>query len=113
MSFLKPSVAEARRTRLIVASLSVLATVVIAAGFYVQAITKVPSPPPHIIYVDSWAANRSRDDALAARAKDEATLAAKLAASKAYIASLPPEKRKLAQAEYDRYVTAAPHERVN
>jgi len=113
MSFLKPSVAETRRTRLIVGALSVLATLIIAAGFYSQAITKVPKPPPRIIYVDSWGGDRSRDDALAARATEAAALAARLAAAKAYIASLPPEKRKLAQAEYDRYVAAKPRERVN
>lgn len=113
MSYLNPSAAEARRLKLIVGSGAVAATVGIGALFWIQATTLVEKPPPKIIYVDSWAANRSRKDALDARAKDEAVLAAKLAAARAYIASLPPEKRKLAQAEYDRYLAAKPHERVN
>ncbi len=113
MSYLNPSAAEARRLKIIVGSAAVAATVGIGTLFWIQATTLVEKPAPKIIYVDSWAANRTRKDALDARAKADAALAAKLAAARTYIASLPPEKRKLAQAEYDRYLAAPAHERVN
>lgn len=111
MSFLAPSAAEKRRRRILVGSGSVLATVVVAAAFFVGRPANYMRPDPVVIFVDSWGANRSRDDALATRARDQAALEAKLAESRAYIASLPLEKRKLAQAEYDRYVAAAPKDR--
>ena len=113
MSYLNPPAAEARRTRLLIGVAAVAATLVIAVLFYIQAVTKVPSPPPHIIYVESWKATRTRQDTLDARARDAAELQAKLAASRAYIASLPPEKRKAAQAEYDRYLAAPATDRVD
>lgn len=113
MSFLAPSVAELRRRRLLVGGGSVVATVVIAAAFFVGRPANYMRPDPVIIFVDSWAAGRSRGDALEARAQDKSELDARLAQSRAYIASLPPEKRKLAQAEYDRYVAAPLKDRVS
>lgn len=112
MSFLNPSLAERRRTRLIVGGLSVAATALIAVGVLYQSRRAPPVPEAQIIYVDSWRGNRSRADALAARRDDAARLDQRLAASRAYIASLPPgEARAEAQAAYERYVAAAPAER--
>lgn len=105
MSFLAPNAAELRRRRLLVGGGSVIATLVIAAAFFAGRPANYMRPDPVIIFVDSWSAKRTRDDAIETRARDKAQLEAKLAESRAYIASLPPEKRKLAQAEYDRYLT--------
>ena len=113
MSFLNPSADFVRRRRWLIGGASVLATAAIGAGFWVGQDANRMRPDPTIIYVDNWAANRSRDDTLTARAQDKAQLAARLAESRAYIASLPPEKRKAAQADYDRYVAARPKDRVS
>ena len=113
MSYLNPNAAEARRLKLIVGSAAAAATLGIGVLFWIQATTLVEKPEPKIIYVDSWALTRTRQDAADKQAADKAALGAKLAASRAYIAALPPEKRKLAQAEYDRYLAAPAHERVN
>lgn len=111
MSYLNPTAAEVRRNRLIVGSLALLATLTIAAAFLVG--RKYPDRVPTIIYVQSWAATRTREDTLQDRAREQAELAARLKASRDYIATLPPDKRKIAQGEYDRYVAAKPHERDN
>ncbi|TRW14383.1 hypothetical protein [Glacieibacterium frigidum] len=113
MSFLAPSPAEVRRRRILVGGGSVFATVAIAAAFFAGRPANYMRPDPVIIFVDSWSAKRDREDALETRASDKAQLEAKLAESRAYIATLPPEKRKLAQAEYDRYVAASPKDRIS
>ena len=113
MSYLNPPAAETRRTRLIVGSGAVIATVLIGLGFYAGGGAERLERVQNIIYVNSWAANRTRQDALDDRAREAADLAKRLAAARAYVASLPPEKRKLAQAEYDRYLAAPARERVN
>ncbi len=112
MSFLNPSADFVRRRRWIVGGGAVVATAAIGWAFWEGQAANRMRPDPKIIYVDSWAAGRSRDDALARRASDKAQLTAKLAESRAYIASLPPEKRKAAQAEYDRYLAAPNKDRV-
>ncbi len=112
MSFLNPSADFVRRRRWLIGGASVFATAAIGAGFWVGQDANRMRPDPKIIYVDSWAGGRTRDDALAKRAADHAALDRKLAESRAYIASLPPEKRKAAQADYDRYLAAPNKDRV-
>ena len=113
MSYLNPSRADVRRHRLLVGGASVVATLVIGAAFLVGRPANYMRPDPIIIYADSWAGDRSRDDALALRAREDADLKVRLAASRAYIATLPPDKRKLAQAEYDRFLAAPRKDRVS
>ena len=113
MSFLNPNAAETRRTRLLVGGGALLATILIGAGFYVGGGAERLERVQNIIYVNSWAATRTREDALADRRREQADLATRLAAARRYIATLPPEKRKLAQAEYDRYLAAPVKDRVN
>lgn len=113
MSFLNPNAAETRRTRLLVGSGAVLATVLIGLGFYAGGGAERLERVENIIYVNNWAVGRTRQDALDDRAREATDLAKRLAAARVYIASLPPEKRKLAQAEYDRYLTAPRKDRVN
>lgn len=111
VSFLNPSAAETRRARLLIGGGAVLATVVIGAAFFAG--RDYPEPDPIVIYANSWGADRTRDDTLKDRAREATEMAAKLEKSRAYIATLPPEKRKLAQAEYDRYLAAPAKDRVN
>ncbi|QXQ06978.1 hypothetical protein KX816_02645 [Sphingosinicellaceae bacterium] len=99
--------------RLLVGSGAVLATVLIGLGFYAGGGAERLERVENIIYVNSWGANRTRQDALDDRSREAADLARRLQASRAYISSLPPEKRKLAQAEYDRYLAAPAKDRVN
>ncbi len=113
MSFLNPPSTEVRRRRLLIGGGAVLATVVIGAGFLAGGDAERMRPDPVIIYFNSWDASRTREDALAERAREEADLARRLEESRAYIASLPPEKRKAAQAEYDRYLAAPRKDRVS
>jgi len=110
-SFLTPNATDVRRRRILVGGGSIVATLIIAAAFFVGHPSERLRPDTKIIFVDSWSATRSRDDALATRTREKAELTAKLAEARAYIASLPPEKRTLAQTEYDRYVAARPSER--
>jgi hypothetical protein len=113
MAYLDNSTPEARRMRLIVGSLSVLATGLVAVGFLVSSRWSDVPPDERIIFVNSWGMNRTRQDTLNDRAADQARLAAKLAESRAYIASLPPQDRQAAQAQYDRYVAAPPSKRFD
>ena len=104
MSFLNPSVAEARRRRWIVGSLSAAATVIVMTLFLVESRWGYLPPDPRLIYFKSWAATRSRADTLADLDRARAARAAKLADSRAYIATLTGQKRLDAQKQYDAYV---------
>ena len=109
MSYLNPSASDSRRNRLIVGGLSVSVTALMAVGFLLESRWGYQAPEPRVIFIDSWAAGRTRDDVFEARAREKAALETRLVASRAYIASLPPgEARTAAQAQYDRYL-AAPH----
>lgn len=113
MAYLDNSSPEATKTKLIIGALSVLVTGIVAIGFLVESRWGYSTPDEKIIYVNSWGMNRSRQDTLNARAADKAKLAANLAESRAYIASLPADKRVAAQAQYDKYVAAAPSMRFD
>lgn len=113
MSYLNPPSAEIRKRRLLVGGGAVFATLLIGAGFLAGGDAERLERVHNIIYVSSWDANRTRQDALDDRARADADLARRLAESRAYIASLPPEKRKAAQAEYDRYLAAPAKDRVS
>ena len=114
MSFLNPSVTDTRRKNLIIGGLSVLVTAIVATGFLVESRWGYLPPDPKLIFFQSWEAGRTRADALATRAAEEAELKTNLEASRAYIASLPPgEKRAAAQAQYDRYLAAPNKDRVS
>ena len=113
MSYLNPSVGDARRNKLVIGSLSVLVTSIIAVGFLVESRWGYSKPVERLIFVSSWDEGRTRDDALKARAQEKAQLAVKLTESRRYIASLPPGKaRTEAQAQYDRYLAAPNKDRI-
>ena len=104
MSFLNPPAAEARRRRWLIGGAAVAMTVLTAAGVYYQSIWLKVKPATTLIYFQSWSASRSRADAVADTRRTEAARAAKLAESRAYIATLSGQKRIDAQKQYDAYV---------
>ena len=113
MAYLDTNSPEAKRTRWIIAGLSAGVTALVAAGFLLESRWGYLPPPTRIVYVDSWAAGRTRQDALDARDREAAALDARLGEARAYVATLPPGKaRTEAQAQYDRYVAAKPKDRV-
>jgi hypothetical protein len=59
------------REQVIGAALAVLATAIIVIEFLIDSKINT-APPPQIIYVDSWAANRSDAEIIAEQKKDQA-----------------------------------------
>ncbi len=106
MSFLRPTVAEARRTRLLVGGLAALFTVVIMTGFLLESRWGYTPREPLILYAQSWTAARGARDIAADRRATEAARTARLAEARDLIATLPAAQRTKAQADYDAYVKA-------
>lgn len=106
MSFLRPTVAEARRTRLVVGGLAALFTVLIMTGFLLESRWGYTPRDPLIVYAQSWTATRGDKDIAADRRATEAARVARLEEARRVIAGMPPAQRTKAQAEYDAYVKA-------
>jgi hypothetical protein len=104
MSFLAPSQTEVRRRRLLVGGASVLLTTIVMTGFLLESRWGYSPKDMNLIMVQNWSADRTREDAIADTRATVAAQEARLAESRAYIATLSGEPRKKAQAEYDRYV---------
>jgi hypothetical protein len=104
MSFLAPSTSEVRRRRILVGGASVLITAIVMTGFLLESRWGYSPKDLNIIYMQSWSADRSREQT---RADAEATRAAqdqRLADSRAYIATLSGKAKADAQKQYDQYV---------
>ncbi|MBC7519792.1 MAG: hypothetical protein H7268_01665 [Sandarakinorhabdus sp.] len=104
MSFLSPSQTDVRRRRLLVGGASLLLTTIVMTGFLLESRWGYSGKDVKLIFVQSWRADRTRDDAMADNKATEAAQQARLAESRAYIATLTGEPRAKAQKEYDRYV---------
>jgi hypothetical protein len=104
MSFLNPATTETRRRRLLVGGLSVLLTTTVMVGFLLESRWGYSPRDVTVIYMQNWSADRSRTDAQADSAATIAAQQARLAQSRAYIATLKGKAHEKAQAEYDRYV---------
>ncbi len=104
MSFLAPPTAEVRRRRLLVGGASVLLTAIVMTGFLLESRSGYSGKVMNLIYMQSWPADRSRADAEADAKATEAAQQARLAQSRAYIATLSGTARQKAQEEYDKYV---------
>ena len=104
MSFLSPSAPETRRRRLIIGGASVLLTGIVMAGFLLESRSGYLPRDVEVIYMQNWAADRTRGDALADNTATIEAQQASLARSRAYIATLKGKAREKAQAEYDRYL---------
>jgi hypothetical protein len=104
MSFLAPSTSEVRRRRILVGGASVLITAIVMTGFILESRWGYSPKDLNIIYMQSWSADRSREQT---RADTAATIAAqdqRLADSRAYIATLSGKAKADAQKQYDAYV---------
>jgi hypothetical protein len=104
MSFLAPTKAEIRRRRLLVGGASVLRTTIVLTGFLLESRSGYSPPDLKLVYMENWTADRSRDQALADMKATTAAQQARLAESRAYIATLTGEARVKAQEQYDNYV---------
>jgi hypothetical protein len=105
MSFLNPSLTEARRRRLLVGGASLALTTIIMTAFMLESRSGYSGRVMNVIYMQSWKADRSRADTLADAKATEIARAERLAQSRAYIATLTGPARAKAQEQYDRYVT--------
>ena len=105
MSFLNPSLTEARRRRIIVGGASLALTTIIMTAFMLESRSGYSGRVMNVIYMQSWKADRSRADTLADAKATEIARAERLAQSRAYIATLTGPARAKAQEQYDRYVT--------
>lgn len=104
MSFLNPSKTDVRRRRLWVGSASVLLTTIVMTGFLLESRSGYSPPDLKVVYMQNWKGDRSRDQALADVKTTTAAQEARLAESRAYIATLNGEARTKAQEQYDAYV---------
>jgi hypothetical protein len=104
MSFLNPPKAELRRRRLLVGAASVALTTLVMFAFLIESRSGYSKRDPKLIFFQSWTADRSRDDAIADQKATRAAQEAKMAQSRAYIATLQGEARTKAQEQYDAYV---------
>jgi hypothetical protein len=104
MSFLAPTKSEVRRRRLLVGGASVLLTTIVMTGFLLESRSGYSPPDLKLVYMENWKADRSRDQALADLKATSAAQEARLAESRAYIATLTGEARVKAQEQYDAYV---------
>jgi hypothetical protein len=104
MSFLAPTKAEIRRRRLLVGGASVVLTTIVMTGFLLESRSGYSPPDLKLVYMENWKADRSRDQALADMKATTAAQQARLAESRAYIATLSGEARVKAQEQYDNYV---------
>jgi hypothetical protein len=104
MSFLNPTQTEVRRRRILVGGASVLLTTIIMTAFMLESRSGYSGRVMNVIYMQSWKADRTRDDTLADATATDAARTERLAQSRTYIATLSGPARAKAQEQYDKYV---------
>jgi hypothetical protein len=104
MSFLNPPKAELRRRRLLVGGASVALTALVMFAFLVESRSGYSKPDPKLIFFQSWRGDRTRDEAIADQKATRAAQEARMAQSRAFIATLSGDARTKAQEQYDAYV---------
>lgn len=105
MTFLNPPKAEVRRRRILIGGASVLLTTVVMTGFLLESRSGYLPPDPKLIFVQNWRADRTRADAIADQKATRTVQEAKMAESRAYIATLTGDRKVAAQEQYDKYIT--------
>ncbi|MBC7521800.1 MAG: hypothetical protein H7268_12000 [Sandarakinorhabdus sp.] len=105
MSFLNPPKTEVRRRRILVGGASVLLTAVVMTAFLVESKSGYSKPEVRIILFQNWRGDRTRADTIADRRATVAVQEAKMAESRAYIATLTGDARAKAQEQYNAYIT--------
>lgn len=104
MSFLAPSKTDVRRRRLIAGGAAVVLTTIVMTGFLLESRSGYSPPDVKLVFMENWRADRTRADTLADTAATIAAQEARLAESRAYIATLSGEAKTKAQEQYDKYV---------
>lgn len=104
MSFLNPPKAELRRRRLLIGAASVALTALVMFAFLIESRSGYSKPDSKLIFFQNWQGDRSRADALADQKATRAAQEARMAESRAYIATLTGEARAKAQEQYDAYL---------
>ncbi len=79
-------------------------TGIVMTAFLLESRSGYLPPDPKIIYVQSWAGDRTREQAIADRDATLAAREAKLFEARRYIATLSGKARIDAQKQYDAYV---------
>jgi hypothetical protein len=105
MTFLNPPKTELRRRRLLVGGASVALTALVMFAFLVESRSGYSKPDPKLIFFQSWRGDRTRAEAVSDQKATRAAQEAKMAQSRAYIATLQGPARAKAQEQYDAYVT--------
>jgi hypothetical protein len=105
MTFLNPPKGEVRRRRILIGGASVLLTALVMAAFLLESRSGYAKPDAKLIFMQSWRADRSRADAVADQKATRAVQEAKMADSRAYIATLSGDKKVAAQEQYNKYIT--------
>lgn len=72
MASLRARLAGLERHKLIIGTLSVLITTLVIVGFLVENRWGYMKPDPMLIYVENWKEGRTRDEAKARQAADQA-----------------------------------------
>ena len=80
-------------------------TATVMTAFLVESKSGYSKPDSRVILFQNWRGDRTRDDTIADRRATIAVQEAKMAESRAYVATLSGEARVKAQEQYDAYVT--------
>lgn len=96
------------RSRLVIAGLAVLMTVIVMTGFLLESRSGYSGRVVQVVFFNSWPADRSLADVHREQAAEVVTARTDAARSRAYIATLPAPARKAAQTQYDAFVSAQP-----
>ena len=104
MAFLDPLDAPQRRRRYWIAAGAMLATTILMTLFLIESRYGYMKPDTIIIYAQSWKGDRTRADAIADAKATVAAREARLAQSRAGIATLSGQAKIDAQKQYDAYV---------
>ena len=105
MTFLNPPAAQVRRRRILIGGASVVLTTLVMAAFLLESRSGYSKPDSKLVFFQSWSGDRSRNDAIADAAATQTAQEARMAQSRAYIATLSGDARVAAQEQYDKYIT--------
>ena len=108
MSALVARLTELPRSRVIIAGLAVLMTVIVMTGFLIESRWGYSGKVVPVVFFNSWPATRSVADVRAERAAEVTAARSAAATSREYIATLPKVRQPAAQAQYDAFVSAQP-----
>ncbi len=108
MSAIVAHLAALPRSRVVIAAIAFLVTLIGVTGFLLESRWGYSGRVVPVVFVKSWPATRSDADIDRERAAEVAAARADAAASRAYIATLHGGAKVAAQNQYDAYLAAQP-----